>query len=122
VPDEKIRTESFNDPYKSVTHDNVADLETCEKDIPPTHHALTVAFMRSNKKLPWDSRYRSILEFAEAHDIEMSSGCLFGDCGSCLIKIQQGKVKYIHDTSVIPGNGECLPCSSVPVEDLVLDA
>jgi ferredoxin-NADP reductase len=122
VPDEKIRTESFNDPYKNVTQGTDADLETHEKSSSPTHHAVMVDFIRSNKKLPWDNRYRSILEFAEAHDIEISSGCLFGDCGSCLTKVQEGNVKYIHDTTVIPGKGECLPCSSVPGGDLVLDA
>ena len=122
VPDEKIRTESFNDPYKEVSEDKVRLSETSEKTNSPTHHAVRVDFIRSNKKLQWDNRYRSILEFAEAHNIEMSSGCLFGDCGSCLTKIREGNVKYIHDTTVIPGKGECLPCSSVPVGNLVLDA
>jgi ferredoxin-NADP reductase len=122
VSDEKIRTESFNDPYKNLAQDEVADLENGEKSGSPKHQAVMVDFIKSNRKLPWDHRYRSILEFAEAHDIELSSGCLFGDCGSCLTKIQEGNVRYIHETTVIPGKGECLPCSSVPVGDLALEA
>ena len=122
VPDERIRTESFNDPYKNVAQRTNGDLGTPEKSASATHEGVMVDFTRSNRKLLWDNRYRSILEFAEAHDIEISSGCLFGDCGSCLTNVQEGIVKYIHNTTVIPGKGECLPCSSVPVGNLVLDA
>jgi ferredoxin-NADP reductase len=122
VSKEKIRTESFNDPYKNLTQDKDADFGTLEKAAHTTHNGFIVDFIKSNRKLPWDSRYRSILEFAEANDIEISSGCLFGDCGSCLTKVQEGGVKYIHDTTVVPGKGECLPCSSVPVGHLALEA
>jgi ferredoxin-NADP reductase len=122
VSEERIRTESFNDPYKNVLRDEVADLETSEKSASSEYHEVMIDFVKSNRKLRWDNRYRSILEFAEAHDIELSSGCLFGDCGSCLTKIQEGNVRYIHETTVIPGKGECLPCSSVPVGSLALEA
>ncbi|MEZ2440428.1 FAD-binding oxidoreductase [Chitinophaga sp. RCC_12] len=81
-----------------------------------------IEFTKSGKKLLWDQRYRSILEFAEANDIDISSGCLFGDCGTCLTKLQQGEIKYIHPTMVQPGKDNCLPCSCVPSSHLVLDA
>lgn len=80
-----------------------------------------IEFSKSRKKLGWNAKYDSLLEFAEDHDIEIPSGCLFGDCGTCLTRIKSGKVKYKHPTLVEPGAGECLPCSSVPLSDIVLE-
>jgi ferredoxin-NADP reductase len=119
---EKIHTESFNDPYKNLEPDQDPDPGNRENGNSKTHDEFVVDFTKSNRKLPWDKRYRSLLEFAEANGIDISSGCLFGDCGSCLTKIREGGVKYIHDTLVVPGKGECLPCSSIPVGHLALEA
>ena len=122
VRKEKIHTESFNDPYKHLSEDQDLGFEIERENAAITEREFIVEFTRSNRKLAWDSRYRSILEFAEANDIEIASGCLFGDCGSCLTKLREGGVRYIHDTTVIPGKGECLPCSSVPLGRVVLEA
>ena len=80
-----------------------------------------IEFIHSAKRIPWDNRYASILEFAEANDVEISSGCLFGDCGTCLTRIRGGQIKYTHPTLVKPGDDHCLPCSCVPMSNLVLD-
>ncbi|MEO6150052.1 MAG: FAD-binding oxidoreductase [Mucilaginibacter sp.] len=82
---------------------------------------ITIYYNREKVELEWDSRYRSILEFSEAHDIEIVSGCLFGDCGTCLTTLMKGEVKYMHPTMIQPDSGDCLPCSCVPVTDIVLD-
>jgi ferredoxin-NADP reductase len=119
---EKIHTESFNDPNKNIVQGEEPEMGINENSNSKKHDEFIVDFTKSNRKLPWDKRYRSILEFAEANDIEISSGCLFGDCGSCLTKVHEGGVKYIHDTMVVPGKGECLPCSSVPLGYLALEA
>jgi ferredoxin-NADP reductase len=81
-----------------------------------------VHFTLTGRKLHWDNRYTSILTFAEANDIEISSGCLFGDCGTCLTRILEGDVKYTHPTMVKPDGGSCLPCSCVPAGNIVLKA
>ncbi|RCH53755.1 hypothetical protein DJ568_16080 [Mucilaginibacter hurinus] len=83
--------------------------------------AIKIYYNREGRELEWDSRYRSILEFSEAHDIEIVSGCLFGDCGTCLTTLMKGEVKYMHPTMIEPAAGDCLPCSCVPVTDIVLD-
>ena len=118
VERDTIHTESFNldaDPSTVPSGPLVPEGENETSGI-------TIEFNRSGKKLVWDDRYRSILEFAEAHDIEISSGCLFGDCGTCLTKLNSGEIKYLHETMAQPGVGKCLPCSCVPCSNIVLDA
>lgn len=122
VPKEKIRTESFSQSYETVLNAELSEVAIDENENRVKHNGLVIEFTKSNKRLLWDSRYKSILEFAEANDIEISSGCLFGDCGSCLTNLREGKVKYIHATAIEPGSGECLPCSSIPLENLALEA
>jgi ferredoxin-NADP reductase len=119
VSEENIHTESFN---LDVTPIQIEAEEKLHEELAGKSDGLTIEFKRSGKKIQWDHRYRSILEFAEAHDIEITSGCLFGDCGTCLTKVQQGAIQYIHPTTVQPGIGKCLPCSSVPSTDLILEA
>ena len=113
-----IHTESF------LAHTDTVDAQ----DLSPQHEpdspadGFMIEFIRSAKRLPWDNRYVSILEFAEANEVEISSGCLFGDCGTCLTRIRGGQIKYTHPTLVKPGEDHCLPCSCVPVSNLVLEA
>jgi ferredoxin-NADP reductase len=120
VSKEKIHTESFQQDI------NAWDVEPeAEPLVPPAvekEEGLFIDFKRSGRKLLWDKRYRSILEFAEAHDIDISSGCLFGDCGTCMTKVHQGEIKYNHPTMVQPDKGKCLPCSCVPSSHLILEA
>jgi uncharacterized protein len=120
VAKEKIHTESF---CIDINHLEIeVEEEKLKGQLSKDSDGLLIEFKQSGKKLFWDHRYRSILEFAEAHDIEISSGCLFGDCGTCLTKVQAGEIKYIHPTMVEPGQGKCLPCSCVPSSHLVLEA
>jgi ferredoxin len=75
---------------------------------------------QSGKKLKWDKRYRSILEFAEGNNLEINSGCLFGDSGTCVTEIKEGSVHYTHKTLVNVDKGKCLPCSCIPMSIVVL--
>lgn len=86
----------------------------------PQNGGLKVNFSRRGATLAWDDRFSSLLEFSEANGIEIDSGCLFGDCGTCLTKLLDGEVKYLHPTMVKPGPGNCLPCSCIPVTDISL--
>jgi ferredoxin len=118
IEKKSIHTESF---HLDINQNELYEEEILRKELTANKNELLIEFRRSGKKLFWDQRYRSILEFAEANDIEISSGCLFGDCGTCLTKIHQGEIKYIHSTLVQPANGRCLPCSCIPVSNIVLD-
>jgi len=121
VTDEKIHTESFNNETNGPTLE-ADEYELLASPDNSIDKAIEITFTQSGTTLQWDDRYQSILEFAEANDVEISSGCLFGDCGTCLTKIKEGEVKYVHPTLVKPGPGNCLPCSCIPVSKLILEA
>src|SRR6185295_7932341 len=40
----------------------------------------TVTFVRSSLAIPWDDRYPSLLDFAEACDVPVGFGCRHGVC------------------------------------------
>ncbi len=53
--------------------------------------------------------------------VEISFGCRYGDCGTCMTRLIRGKVKYLHPTDVHPDPGTCLPCSCKPETAIELD-
>jgi ferredoxin-NADP reductase len=116
-----IHIESFNNKNDQSLEEEMQELFPAQEDL-KSDAEFWVEFSQSGKKIKWDNRYRSILEFAEGNDIEISSGCLFGDCGTCLTEIKEGDVHYIHKTLITAEEGKCLPCSCVPVSNVVLKA
>ena len=85
---------------------------------------IQVEFKASGKTVKWDDSYESILELAEANDIEIETQCEAGVCGTCKTKMISGKV----DMEVQDGLKEedvaqnmILPCVAVPLTDLVLE-
>jgi ferredoxin len=82
---------------------------------------IVVTFQQSGISVPWNAFDGSLLEFAEASGVEISSGCTYGDCGTCLTSLIAGEVRYLHETGVQPEPGTCLPCSCQPVTDITLE-
>lgn len=80
-----------------------------------------VTFKRSGRTLPWDSQCRNLLEFAESNGIAMDAGCMFGECGACASRLDQGAVEYNYATAIQPRDGYCLPCSCRPKTAIVID-
>lgn len=115
-----IHIESFNKNDQSLEEEMLELLPDQENLRPDTE--FSIEFLQSGKKIKWDARYRSILEFAEGNDIEINSGCLFGDCGTCLTELKEGDVRYMHQTLITADKGKCLPCSCIPVSNVVLNA
>jgi ferredoxin len=90
---------------------------------PKTAGALEVRFSRSDISVGWENgRYESLLDVAEEWNIDISSGCRYGDCGTCLTQILEGAVVYNHATGVEPDPGYCLPCSCRPLTSVTLNA
>lgn len=110
VPGARLHTETF-------TLDRAAAVPAA---IGSAQHAVT--FKRSNKTLIWDSEFRNLLEFAESNGIVMDAGCMFGECGACSAKLEQGEVAYNYTTASKPRPGHCLPCSCRPQSAITLDA
>jgi len=76
--------------------------------------AKTVTFSFTGETIPWTGEYPTILKLAEANGIPISTGCEYGDCGTCLTDLLSGEVEYLHATGVTPEPGTCLPCSCRP--------
>ena len=80
-----------------------------------------IAFARSSLTVPWDQRYASMLELAEACDVPVRWSCRTGVCHTCETALLSGTVGYSPDPVEEPGGGSALICCSQPRGDLVLD-
>jgi ferredoxin len=81
-----------------------------------------VTFAQSGKQLNWQPSAGTLLEFAEANGIAVSSGCRSGGCGTCQTTIQSGQVSYRQAPDYDPEPGTCLLCSCVPATSVTLEA
>ncbi|GJM10001.1 MAG: flavohemoprotein [Lysobacteraceae bacterium] len=83
----------------------------------------SIEFRRSQRSIDWCPSDGSLLEFAEANGIMLDSGCRVGDCGTCLIAVLEGEVKYPDRVPELTlAMGTCLACIGKPGSDLVVDA
>ena len=80
----------------------------------------TITFSKSGQQILWDTQAGSLLEFAEAHNIEVDSGCRAGSCGSCQTPLQSGEIVYSQQPDADVKPGCCLLCISTPKSDLSL--
>ena len=80
-----------------------------------------VTFSRSSLAAPWDDRYPSLLDFAEACDVPVGFGCRNGTCHSCESGLLAGEVAYTTDPLEPPPEGRVLVCCSRPGSELTLD-
>lgn len=83
---------------------------------------LSVRFQRSGRTLNWTGQDASLLDFAERHGIEVSSGCRSGGCGSCETRLLEGSVRYEQAPDHDVAEGHCLLCVGSPARSLVLEA
>ena len=80
-----------------------------------------VSFTRSGLSAPWDPRFQSLLEFAEACDIPVRWACRTGVCHMCESGLIDGSVHYNPDPLDRPGEGSVLICCSTPLSEIELD-
>jgi ferredoxin-NADP reductase len=119
ISSRRIRTESFGPSslsFRAATAAEVAEYDAQPSQVP------VVTFARSGKTALWSEEANTLLEFAEAHGVDISFGCRYGDCGTCMTRLIRGTVEYLHPTGASPDPGCCLPCSCKPETDVVLDA
>ncbi len=113
VPEDRVHFEKFGPapgkPMPKPKPDTVGDG-------PP------VTFKKSGKTIPWDATFEHLWEFAAANGVEIDSGCLEGNCGSCMTAILSGEVTYGDEPAYPYEKGTCLACSCVPKGPLELDA
>jgi ferredoxin-NADP reductase/MOSC domain-containing protein YiiM/ferredoxin len=80
-----------------------------------------VSFARSGLTLPWDAKYRSLLELAEACDVPVRWSCRSGVCHTCETALIAGNVEYDPEPLDPPAKGDALICCCRPRGDVVLD-
>ncbi|MCW8987200.1 MAG: 2Fe-2S iron-sulfur cluster-binding protein [Gammaproteobacteria bacterium] len=113
VASEDIYYESFG-PATLIKHKKAATTTATQP--------ITVTFSRSGKSILWDPAADSLLDFAEANNIEVESGCRAGSCGSCQTALKAGDVDYNQEPDADVESGHCLLCISTPKCNLTLDA
>lgn len=84
--------------------------------------AIEVTFARSGRTVAWTPASGSLLELAEAHAIQVNSGCRAGGCGSCQTTIAAGAVDYRQAPDFDPEPGSCLLCVCTPRSAVTLEA
>lgn len=121
VPDSSIHSETFG-AESSITP-GIAST-TSVPPHPPSGSVGTgpkVSFARSGLTVPWDSRYGSLLEFAEACDVPVRWSCRTGVCHMCESGLIDGKISYAPEPLDRPAEGNILICCSSPLTAIELD-
>jgi len=80
-----------------------------------------VAFSRSALTIPWDDRYGSLLELAEACDVPADWSCRTGVCHRCESGLVDGAVSYDPQPLDDPAPGQVLLCSARPQGPVTVD-
>ena len=80
-----------------------------------------ISFVRSGLTVPWDSRFSSLLELAEASDVPVKWSCRTGVCHTCECALIGGAVEYQPAPLTPPAEGNLLICCSEPRSDIEID-
>lgn len=125
VEEHRIHTEAFGPATIQKPHTDVLSMSngtSANGTSTNGHEAPTVHFCRTGRRLPWDSRCGSLLEFALNHGVDIDSGCRAGSCGSCEVAIREGRITSVAEPSADCEEGSCLACVSIPDGPIELDA
>ena len=81
-----------------------------------------VVFANSSQTLNWKKNDGTLLEFAEANNIDPPYSCRQGICLTCMCQLKEGEVEYIEPPTNEPDAGSVLICISKPkTSKVVLD-
>jgi ferredoxin-NADP reductase/MOSC domain-containing protein YiiM/ferredoxin len=121
VANDHIHSEAFG-PAKAITP-GIADSPHPPPHPPagPAASGPDVSFARSGLHVPWDPKFPSLLDLAEACDVPVRWACRTGVCHTCESGLISGTVGYQPEPLDPPGQGNLLICCSQPQGDVVLD-
>jgi len=80
-----------------------------------------VTFLRSGLAVPWDARFGSLLELAEACAVPVRWSCRSGVCHNCESALIEGELAYAPEPLDTPAEGNALICCSTPKTAVALD-
>jgi ferredoxin-NADP reductase/MOSC domain-containing protein YiiM/ferredoxin len=121
VPNSRIHSEIFGTESAVTPGIASATPKTPHRPLGTAGAGPAVSFTRSGLSLPWDSRFQSILEFAEACEVPVRWSCRVGVCHMCESGLIGGKVRYAPEPLDRPAEGNILICCSTPLAAIELD-
>jgi ferredoxin-NADP reductase/MOSC domain-containing protein YiiM/ferredoxin len=80
-----------------------------------------VTFLRSGLAVPWDARFNSLLELAEACAVPVRWSCRSGICHNCETGLIEGELAYAPEPLDAPAEGNALICCATPITAIELD-
>jgi ferredoxin-NADP reductase/MOSC domain-containing protein YiiM/ferredoxin len=80
-----------------------------------------VTFSRSGLAVPWDTRFGSLLELAEACAVPVRWSCRSGVCHNCESGLIEGDLAYAPEPLDAPAEGNALICCATPMTAVELD-
>ena len=80
-----------------------------------------VTFLRSGLVVPWDARFASLLELAEACAVPVRWSCRSGVCHNCESGLVEGELAYAPEPLDPPAQGNALICCATPKTAVGLD-
>ena len=119
VPESLIETEAFGaaPPAKKTPPPPSA--------VAPSKETTVTAQFLTSQKTAQMSADETVLEAAEALDVEIESSCRAGSCGSCMVKLVSGDVTMEIDDALEEGDktqGFILACQAIASTDIEVEA
>ena len=76
-----------------------------------------IIFQQSKVTMEWTGDEETILDLAEANDLDLDYGCRMGNCTACQQPIISGEVEYPNGYTGEPEEGNALLCCCMPKGD-----
>ena len=121
IPPSRIHTEAFGPgPARTPGVVGANERPPHPLDGPPGPGPM-VTFARSGLTVPWDTRFSSLLELAEACSVPVRWACRTGVCHNCESGLVEGRLRYAPEPLDPPADGTALICCSTPLSAVALD-
>jgi ferredoxin-NADP reductase/MOSC domain-containing protein YiiM len=121
VPRSRIHAEVFG-PASALTPGISGDAASVpHRPLGPAGDGPMVTFLRSGLAVPWDTRFGSLLELAEACAVRVRWSCRSGVCHNCETGLIEGELAYAPEPLDAPAEGNALICCARPVTAVELD-
>jgi ferredoxin-NADP reductase len=121
IPSTRIHSEIFGTNEAITPGIAAAPAQPPHPPEGPAGPGPNISFARSGLSVPWNPKFQSILEFAEACDVPVRWACRTGVCHTCESGLISGAVTYRPKPLLMPAQGKLLICCSQPGEELVID-
>jgi ferredoxin-NADP reductase/MOSC domain-containing protein YiiM/ferredoxin len=121
IPRSRIHVEVFG-PASALTP-GISDVAPALPHRPngPTGGGPIVTFLRSGLAVPWNTRFGSLLDLAEACAVPVRWSCRSGVCHNCETGLIEGELAYVPEPLDAPAEGNALICCATPITAVELD-